>query len=177
MFRQLLETEEAWRQVILQSSSRLKGFHVYKCIQLYLCVYMCATHAYSFYLEKSGLDSFKVSDEKGRNMKINLYRSASSHVQCKKFCFLLNFSVVFVIAGDCPDFLLVCSRCGRLLQVPHWGLWLFQNLHLVMLICMHVLKVVWMVSIWALLDSCSWMTYEPPLAYCFINCCGCLHSC
>lgn len=28
MFRQLLETEEAWRQVILQSALRLKGFHV-----------------------------------------------------------------------------------------------------------------------------------------------------
>ncbi|GAB0182389.1 kinesin-like protein KIF20A [Grus japonensis] len=28
MFRQLLETEEAWRQVILQSFSRLKGFHI-----------------------------------------------------------------------------------------------------------------------------------------------------
>ncbi|KAF4803213.1 Kinesin-like protein KIF20A [Turdus rufiventris] len=28
MFQQLLETEEAWRQVILQSALRLKGFHI-----------------------------------------------------------------------------------------------------------------------------------------------------
>jgi len=52
MFRQLLETEEAWRQVILQSSSRLKGFHINNCIYLYMYIhlsmykYMQDMHAY-----------------------------------------------------------------------------------------------------------------------------------
>lgn len=42
MFRQLLETEEAWRQVILQSALRLKEFHMYKCIHMdvYTSVYI-----------------------------------------------------------------------------------------------------------------------------------------
>lgn len=44
MFRQLLETEEAWRQVILQFYSRLKQFPIYKyrhlCIRVCVCVYM-----------------------------------------------------------------------------------------------------------------------------------------
>lgn len=40
MLRQLLETEEAWRQVILQSSLRLEGFHMYKCIHLCIHIYM-----------------------------------------------------------------------------------------------------------------------------------------
>lgn len=76
MFRQLLETEEAWRQVTLQSSLRLKGFHIYKCIHLYIhiCmyihIYVYARHAYSRYLEKF---IFKASDEKGRrSININL---------------------------------------------------------------------------------------------------------
>lgn len=40
MFRQLLETEEAWRQVTLQSALRLKGFHMYKSIPTYGCIYI-----------------------------------------------------------------------------------------------------------------------------------------
>lgn len=100
MFRQLLETEEAWRQVILQSS-RLKGFHIHKCIHLYIytyvSVYICMymQDVYSCYLEKLGLDSFKASDEKGRrNIKINLYRSGSSMYNEKVMLFSVElFSV------------------------------------------------------------------------------------
>lgn len=72
MFRQLLETEEAWRQVILQSAVRLEEFHMYNAsiwMYIHLCLY--SGHIYSCYLEKIGLDSFKTSDGKGRkNIKL-----------------------------------------------------------------------------------------------------------
>lgn len=41
MFQQLLETEEAWRQVPLQPALRLKGFHVCKCTHVDVCTYRC----------------------------------------------------------------------------------------------------------------------------------------
>lgn len=44
MFRQLLETEESWRQVMLQFSSRLKGLHmlhyINACIYIHTCMYI-----------------------------------------------------------------------------------------------------------------------------------------
>lgn len=46
MFQQLLETEEAWRQVILQSALRLKGFHMYKCTRMAVYTYMCIFRTY-----------------------------------------------------------------------------------------------------------------------------------
>lgn len=46
MFQQLLETEEAWRQVILQSALRLKGFHMYICARMAVYTYMCIFRTY-----------------------------------------------------------------------------------------------------------------------------------
>lgn len=46
MFRQLLETEEAWRQVILQSALRLKEFHVYTCIHMDVYTSLCIFRTY-----------------------------------------------------------------------------------------------------------------------------------
>lgn len=60
MFRQLLETEEAWRQVMLQSYSKLNSTY----IKAY--TYIHARHACSYCLEKLRLISFKDSDEKRR---------------------------------------------------------------------------------------------------------------
>lgn len=60
MFRQLLETEEAWRQVMLQSYSKLNSTY----IKAY--TYIHARHACSYCSEKLRLTSFKDSDEKRR---------------------------------------------------------------------------------------------------------------
>lgn len=60
MFRQLLETEEAWRQVMLQSYSKLNSMY----IKAY--TYIHARHVCSYCLEELRLTSFKDSDEKRR---------------------------------------------------------------------------------------------------------------
>lgn len=72
MFRQLLETEEAWRQVPLQPALRLKGS---MCVNahMWMCVHtgVYSGHFYLCYLEKTGLHNFKTSEGKGRkNIKL-----------------------------------------------------------------------------------------------------------
>lgn len=61
MFRQLLETEEAWRQVTLVFC---KGFHICKCIILPIHR-LHAGHA-PMLLREVRAGEFKASDEKGK---------------------------------------------------------------------------------------------------------------
>ncbi|RLW13095.1 hypothetical protein DV515_00000270 [Chloebia gouldiae] len=66
MFRQLLETEEAWRQVTLQSALRLKGFHMYKSIPTYGCI--C--------IHVNRLEDMKDSYEEKLESKFEMYKEA-----------------------------------------------------------------------------------------------------